>query len=615
MKIKMEFFLVSLILLTGCSTIRSEKKELNPQDLILRDNVDLKDRAVLEINEIKEDVRLLVYALENAYGGRKYVDQAKYNHAIAELEKIKHNVGTKLSSVELRDLIDNILLKIPDGHLHIRSQQSGFSKAREDLERKPQVGRNIYLNKKIPWRLNYVFLKTKKIPVISITKFLDHKDEKWGGFKESVESIMNYSEIIIDFRGNGGGDDTMGHWLASRLLGDKRASPLESTILSNTSSTAAIALNTVKLKILGLKIRNEKVPQYLNDKLSEKEKRYYTLLQNKENNEKNVSETDLSIKNLGIPFKGKVYLLFDAECASSCESTIDDFENVKNVTTVGENTAGDIHFGNMGMIVLPHSQLITQMATDYWKYKNGRFLELIGHTPDIKVEKCGDAFSAALVLISPAYLKDDFYLVSNQESDEIKLLNNNRSKIQKKLKAIKKTWQDTSKNGVIVEVKDFNDNNEHYNCAWTAGSMHLLMHTRKSLEKLGKDKVNPYCKTIDDRGIINNVTHEYVHTRNLNYLKDGTPPLKWIWEGIAINLSGELQNRRTDLNIKKWLDENKDFNLCTTELSKEDSYRYGPYIIKNILDKKSELLFTLATIRSVEEFKKLSIGCLIKDFK
>ena len=74
--------------------------------------------------------------------------------------------------------------------------------------------------------------------------------------------------------------------------------------------------------------------------------------------------------------------------------------NHKYTKTVGQNSGGYVHFGNMGLIVLPNSQIIIQMATDFWKYKDGRFIEFIGHTPDIKVRKGKDALGVVLKEVS-----------------------------------------------------------------------------------------------------------------------------------------------------------------------------------------------------------------------
>jgi len=83
--------------------------------------------------------------------------------------------------------------------------------------------------------------------------------------------------------------------------------------------------------------------------------------------------------------------LIDADCASSCESTTDAFENNTLVKTVGENTAGYVHFGNSGGVILKNSGIRLQVAISYNSYLDGRFIEKVGITPKIPVPAGSDA--------------------------------------------------------------------------------------------------------------------------------------------------------------------------------------------------------------------------------
>ena len=97
-----------------------------------------------------------------------------------------------------------------------------------------------------------------------------------------------------------------------------------------------------------------------------------------------------------LAFKKPIYILIDRKCASSCESVVEIFESHPYAKTIGENTGGFVHFGNMGFIVLPYSQIIVQMASDFWRFKDGRYIEFIGHTPEIRVKRNRDALKSAV---------------------------------------------------------------------------------------------------------------------------------------------------------------------------------------------------------------------------
>lgn len=93
--------------------------------------------------------------------------------------------------------------------------------------------------------------------------------------------------------------------------------------------------------------------------------------------------------------KKPIYILIDATCASSCESTTDFFEFNPLAKTIGENTAGYIHFGNNGNVFLKNSGVNLQIAVSYNSYHDGRFLEKKGITPKIRVPQGQDAMKFA----------------------------------------------------------------------------------------------------------------------------------------------------------------------------------------------------------------------------
>jgi len=95
-----------------------------------------------------------------------------------------------------------------------------------------------------------------------------------------------------------------------------------------------------------------------------------------------------------------VFILQDRGCASSCESSIDFFEYVDHVKRVGENTAGFVHFGNMGFTMLPISVIQVNIASTFNTYRDGRFIEMTGIKPDIAVPAGEDAYSFLVDYIS-----------------------------------------------------------------------------------------------------------------------------------------------------------------------------------------------------------------------
>ncbi len=118
-------------------------------------------------------------------------------------------------------------------------------------------------------------------------------------------------------------------------------------------------------------------------------------LKNKSQNRSETTEDRNEEFDISKSIQKPIYILIDGDCASSCESTVDFFEYNTLVKTVGENTAGYIHFGNNGSVFLKNSGIQLQMAMSYNSYLDGRFIEKTGITPKIKVPKGKNAMDFA----------------------------------------------------------------------------------------------------------------------------------------------------------------------------------------------------------------------------
>ena len=86
----------------------------------------------------------------------------------------------------------------------------------------------------------------------------------------------------------------------------------------------------------------------------------------------------------------------DNRTGSSGETTIDLFENYPFTTKVGQNTFGAVHFGNMGFCFLPNSKLCFSAGIQFRKYKDNRYIEGKGISPDIYVHNENDAYKIAI---------------------------------------------------------------------------------------------------------------------------------------------------------------------------------------------------------------------------
>lgn len=380
-----KYIFACLLFISSCQT----SPNWSAEDIIVKGNESLQSETSLSAVEVNHDISFLIYALENGYGGRKYIPGGKFKTAIASLQGIEG----RMPSRNFHRLIDEILLLIPDNHLKARLDGSD-SPMRSKRRKNGNVGKNRCTNEKI-WEVKRTQENNKQVLYISITKFVSHKDPVWNGFINSVKMKMQDTDLaIIDFRGNGGGDDTMGLELAEVMYGGKSSYPISKQYISQTPETIAISINGFQIRSMKIKKSGANVPSYYEDLKREKMKEFKLAKAGMLPPEK-IRRWELKNEKFDKKkgYSNPIYILMDGKCGSSCESTIDGFESRPYVKKVGENTAGYIHFGNIGYILLPHSKIEIQTPTHYNKYRDGRFLEILGIKPDIKVPKEKDAYS------------------------------------------------------------------------------------------------------------------------------------------------------------------------------------------------------------------------------
>lgn len=221
----------------------------------------------------------------------------------------------------------------------------------------------------------------------------------WNGFLNLVKSkVVGVQLIIIDMRGNRGGDDTFGKKLSDLLAGTELKTPYGRQWTSQNPQSVQLFVNLFAYRIRKIKTKGNVVPKHL-EALKNKfiDKRMDAIAGKipKEKYDNWGSSRSMTNFDLNKSVKKPIYILMDANCASSCESTIDFFEFNPLVKTVGENTAGYIHFGNNGLVVLKNSGIKVNVAMSYSGYKDRRFLEKVGLTPQLKVPSGEDALEYA----------------------------------------------------------------------------------------------------------------------------------------------------------------------------------------------------------------------------
>lgn len=374
--------LMPLILLFSCSSI-SDFEGLNHKSLRLP-YPPIEYKKIINNKEFNEDIKFLRYAITKGYGAKGTTSENIFN----SVDKKLRNLTFESSSKKLCENIGHVLSEFPDHHLKVKYKGNWCITKNVKTS---NVGSNLNDSKK-PWK---GLIKKDQTYIIAIKKFTPGK---WPGFHKFVDkALKNAKRIIIDLRNNGGGDDSIGFELAEKLAGQKIETPIAPDVRRNTPETLVIWEN--RLTVLKRNSNNKNMIEKLDFYLKEN-----TVLLSKAKAGEIEEFTTKPLKksswvyNPEKGFQGKIYLLQNKRCGSSCESTIDFFEYFPNVKRVGTNTSGTIHFGNIGIIVLPNSGVQINIPSKANKYKDGRFIEFVGIKPDIILKDGQDALEHVLSL-------------------------------------------------------------------------------------------------------------------------------------------------------------------------------------------------------------------------
>lgn len=353
-----------------------------PELLLIPANAVIEAPESLSKKDAQEDLRLLKYTFQRGYGGRKHLPLGSFDQLISKINQIDAKLVSDITTEKFCINIDEALREVPDHHLMVaNNRRCGTT----DKETPGTVGHNLNTRLDRPWNLTYRQIGRRKIPILSISALPSYEDAVWEGFLDQVKAIKASSAaaLVIDLRGNGGGDDTTGQMLADALYGAVTPSPVQEIMKSETAETFALSAGNYFLKAIKLRNTGKPVPKHIQSRIDKWIGEFQRARLSHISEERSESPRQGEAYDSTKAFDRPIYLLIDRHCASSCESTLEYFEAFPKAITVGENTGGFIHVGNMGMLWLPHSHLVIQMATDYWKYRDNRYLEKIGYSPKL----------------------------------------------------------------------------------------------------------------------------------------------------------------------------------------------------------------------------------------
>lgn len=324
----------------------------------------------LSADDVRHDISVLARYLIRVYVGWPVHDEIVKRKVLTRLTKA-YKSAHDMTATEFFDFVRNVIEPIPDNHISLRFNNVRAFMTVKTREHK-DVGTNIAGKQPIKTQL-----RDDNVAVIGFTGMIK-TDEFRDAILEFQSNILpKANALIIDLRGNGGGNSFYSDQFAYFLCGTKVDS-MKKTFVRTTPEAQKV-----------LELSN---PNADWRKLKQSEK--------------------LQLWRKGVCFKidkknaymKPIFILTDEHTGSSAEMFLLRMLHHPMVTVVGDNSRGMEVFGNMVHGFLPHSKLYIAVGANYRILEYDNF-ELHGHKPKIKCQNGVEAMDVALAQIDCSNIK------------------------------------------------------------------------------------------------------------------------------------------------------------------------------------------------------------------
>ena len=312
---------------------------------------------------VRHDVSTFARCLINVYGGWPFYDVFEKRKILTRLKKI-YDTAEGITAMDLFTELGNIIADMPDEHIIL---QFGKKRAKTKLgHKKVNVGKNKAGD--LPLRMEPQG-KTLLIAVGSVATNLIER--YFQPSQTKAEAMINDSDaLIVDLRGNGGGDGRPLSWLAYRLYG----------------AHVRVARHVYIRATPDAKIVHKNFVQYWQS-IKYGEADFVEINSARHHNPD--FEHDAS------GYHGPVYVLIDGDTCSAAEQFCLLMRHHPYVKFVGDNTRGCEVYGNTVAVYLPNSHIGFGVGSLYRELDLENF-ELNGYPPDIRVPDGRDAYDVAM---------------------------------------------------------------------------------------------------------------------------------------------------------------------------------------------------------------------------
>ena len=281
-----------------------------------------------------------------------------------------------LSSAEPAPLLLTVANNTGERQFEIKLQRSNFNYFSEDIFREDIIG---------------------GIPVVRVRSFSDPYADALNQFVRTASNHRGEPVIIVDIRGNHGGNERWPIDWIRRLTGERAESVFIFSELTSKTTMAARA-NLFN----DLYDQNPDATIYRDDA-----ERHTKIAEAFESGTRQPNWVGPYFPLVPlIPNDTTVILVINGSTASAGEGLIMRLSQAENVVLVGENSMGCLTCGNGGAHQLPHSQLMVWLPINFGLYLDMEFREEVGLVPDLWVP-AEDAVNYAVAAVRQGTITTD----------------------------------------------------------------------------------------------------------------------------------------------------------------------------------------------------------------
>ncbi|HVH45160.1 MAG TPA: S41 family peptidase, partial [Labilithrix sp.] len=260
-----------------------------------------------------------------------------------------------------------------------------------EARRIPAVGNAYGADEKAsPFVADILTVGHASIGVVALHRLPPSSDPSWADYDHVLSAIAATDALVVDLRGNGGGDDSRGLQLARMLTDGDVGTALVRTRERRTPEALTLRLNRFEQDV---QLPDGSLPEWAKVSYADDAR---------ERDEAARHPMEDRIVDAAPPralgpkaYAGRVAVLVDAACASSCESALQALRRFPRARVFGERTAGYVNFGHLGTLVLAHTGIEIAIPTKYFELEGARLFDKVGFDPDVAVLSGKDAFDVA----------------------------------------------------------------------------------------------------------------------------------------------------------------------------------------------------------------------------